>query len=57
LLAPVRPFELLLVNGRPVIEHDELTTVDERAATEGSGAAATKPGSARAEARRPDAPT
>ena len=27
------PLELLLVNGRPVVEHDELVTVDERAAT------------------------
>jgi cytosine/adenosine deaminase-related metal-dependent hydrolase len=27
------PLELLLVNGRPVVERDELTTVDERAAT------------------------
>jgi cytosine/adenosine deaminase-related metal-dependent hydrolase len=27
------PLELLLVNGRPVIEHDELVTIDERAVT------------------------
>ena len=27
------PLELLLVNGRPVVEHDGLVTVDERAAT------------------------
>jgi cytosine/adenosine deaminase-related metal-dependent hydrolase len=36
------PLELLLVNGRPVVEDDELTTVDERATTEAAiGAAST----------------
>ena len=35
------PLELLLINGRLVVEHDELTTVDERAATEAAKAAAT----------------
>ena len=34
------PLELLLVNGRPVVEHDQLTTVDERAATEAATRAA-----------------
>ena len=34
------PLELLLVNGRPVIEHDQLTTVDERSATEAAARAA-----------------
>jgi cytosine/adenosine deaminase-related metal-dependent hydrolase len=34
------PLELLLVNGRPVVEHDELTTVDEHAATEAATRAA-----------------
>ena len=34
------PLELLLVNGRPVVEHDELTTVDEHATTEAATRAA-----------------
>jgi cytosine/adenosine deaminase-related metal-dependent hydrolase len=34
------PLELLLVNGRPVVEHDELTTVDERATAAAATAAA-----------------
>jgi cytosine/adenosine deaminase-related metal-dependent hydrolase len=34
------PLELLLVDGRPVVEGDQLTTVDERAATEAAARAA-----------------
>jgi cytosine/adenosine deaminase-related metal-dependent hydrolase len=34
------PLELLLVNGRPVVEHYELTTIDERATTEAATRAA-----------------
>jgi cytosine/adenosine deaminase-related metal-dependent hydrolase len=35
------PLELLLVNGRPVVEHDQLTTVDEHAAASEATTAAT----------------
>jgi len=34
------PLELLLVNGRRVVEHDELSTVDERAVASAASAAA-----------------
>jgi cytosine/adenosine deaminase-related metal-dependent hydrolase len=34
------PLELLLANGRPIVEHDELTTVDERATAAAATAAA-----------------
>jgi cytosine/adenosine deaminase-related metal-dependent hydrolase len=34
------PLELLLVNGRPIVEHDELATVDERATAAAATAAA-----------------
>jgi cytosine/adenosine deaminase-related metal-dependent hydrolase len=34
------PLDLLLVNGRPVVQHDELSTVDERAAASAASAAA-----------------
>ncbi len=33
------PLELLLVNGRPVVEHDHLVTVDEAEAAAGRGRA------------------
>ncbi|MDR2984629.1 MAG: 8-oxoguanine deaminase, partial [Nocardiopsaceae bacterium] len=35
------PLELLLVDGRPVVEGDQLTTVDERAVTKAAARAAT----------------
>ena len=38
------PLELLLVNGRPVVEHDRLVTVDEDAAAAAAQAVSARPG-------------